>query len=73
MLMIPEATPDEIQRIAVRTLNEPTNPGDYWHGRLPDPEHFKALQQPVRQYLTIRKRAPILLRRCRNRVYEGDG
>jgi hypothetical protein len=51
MLMIPEATLDEIRRIAVRTLNEPTNPGDYWHGRLPDPEHFKALPQPVRQYL----------------------
>lgn len=36
-----EAALDEIQRIAVQTLNEPTRPGDY----------FNALPQPMRQYV----------------------
>jgi hypothetical protein len=42
---------DEIQLIAVTALNEPTKPGDYWHGWLPDPEHFNALPQPIRHYV----------------------
>jgi hypothetical protein len=41
----------EIQRIAVWALNERTKPGDYWHGWLPDPEHFNALPQPLRDYI----------------------
>jgi len=46
-----EAAVREIQRIAVWALNERTKPGDYWHGWLPDPEHFNALPQPLRDYI----------------------
>ena len=46
-----EAAVTEIQRIAVWAPNERTKPGDYWHGWLPDPEHFNALPQPLRDYI----------------------
>ena len=54
-----EAVLDEIQQIAVRALNEPTMPGDYWHGWLPDAEHFNALRSPLASMFTIRKPALI--------------
>ena len=49
-----EAAMDEIRRIAVRALNEPTysQPDEYWHGWLPpDPEHFNALPYPSPTYI----------------------
>jgi hypothetical protein len=48
---ISEAAVREIQRIAVSALNERTQPGDYWHRWLPDPEHINALPEPIRQYI----------------------
>jgi hypothetical protein len=38
-----EAARDEIDRIAVQALNEPTKIGDYWHSLVADPEHINAL------------------------------
>ena len=44
-----ETALQEIQQIAVRALNEPTQPGDYWHRWIPDPEHANALPAPLRR------------------------
>jgi hypothetical protein len=45
-----EAAMDEIRRIAVRARADP-QPDEYWHGWLPDPEHFNALPYPLRTYI----------------------